>query len=75
MCDRTTTHGRDSSVSEFDGRVRIPVTNHMVDVAQLVERQIVALVVMGSIPIIHPSIPPRSSIGRAAGLYPVLAPD
>ena len=29
-------------------------TNHMVDVAQLVERQIVALVVVGSIPIIHP---------------------
>ena len=27
----------------------------MVDVAQLVERQIVALVVVGSIPIIHPS--------------------
>ena len=49
-----TTHGRDSSVSEFDGRVRIPVTNHMVDVAQLVERQIVALEVMGSNPIFLP---------------------
>ncbi len=28
-CGRTATHGRDSSVSEFDGRVRIPVTNQM----------------------------------------------
>ncbi len=31
----------------------------MVDVAQLVEHQIVALVVVGSIPTIHPSLLPN----------------
>ena len=29
-------------------------THHMVDVVQLVERQIVVLVVVGSSPIVHP---------------------